>query len=126
MFHKIIYSLIIVTIALTAPVFLNNAWAADQANVITEDNPEDIFSSFPIIKDAYLDEMRGAALDAEVLGVAIFDAISLNNSTSGTFSGGNIIDNGAFSDSAGLSTIIQNSGNNVLIQSATILNLNID
>ena len=70
--------------------------------------------------------MRGTALDLEVLGVAFFDAVSLNNSASGTVSGGNIIDEGAFSGSSGLSTIIQNSGNNVLIQSATILSVNID
>ena len=118
MSYKIIYSLMVITIALSSPVFLNKAYAEDDVDLIFSDNL--------IVEDKSLDEMRGAALDIEVLGIAIFDAVSLNNSASGTFSGGNVIDEGAFSDSSGLSTIIQNSGNNVLIQSATILSLDID
>ncbi len=118
MFYKMIYSAIILIIALSSPVFLNKAYAEEDLDLI--------FADSAIVEDHNLEEMRGTALDLEVLGIAIFDAVSLNNSTNGTFSGGNIINEGAFSDSSGLSTIIQNSGNNVLIQSATILNLNID
>lgn len=40
-----------------------------------------------------------------------------------TFSGSNVVGGSAFGSSAGLSTVIQNSGNNVLIQNSTILNL---
>jgi hypothetical protein len=118
MLHKSFCSLVIVTVALSAPVFMNKALAAEEVDLI--------FDANSIVEDTNLDDMRGAALDLEVLGVAFLDAISLNNSASGTFSGGNVINEGAFSDSSGLSTIIQNSGNNVLIQSATILTLNIE
>lgn len=85
-----------------------------------------LFDESLAVADESLDEMRGTALSPEVLGIAVFDAISKNNTSTGTISGGNIIDAGAFSQSSGLSTVIQNSGNNVLIQSATILNVHID
>ena len=38
-------------------------------------------------------------------------------------SGGNMISGTAFSNAAGLPTVIQNSGNNVLIQNSTIVNV---
>lgn len=126
MFYKRFYILMVMIIALSSPVLMNKAMAADDVDTVAVDELDLVFNSELIVEDIDLDEMRGTALDLEVLGVAFFDAVSLNNSTSGTFSGGNVIDEGAFSDSSGLSTIIQNSGNNVLIQSATILNLNID
>lgn len=39
--------------------------------------------------------------------------------------GGNSITNGAFAGAHGVPTVIQNSGNNVIIQNATILNVSI-
>jgi len=45
------------------------------------------------------------------------------NSAKGTFSGANFVGDSAFGNSAGLPTVIQNSGNNVLIQNNTIVNL---
>ena len=120
--------MVMVVISFSSPVLMNNVMAADGVDIVAvdEDDLGLVFNDNLIVEDIDLDEMRGAALDLEVLGVAFFDAVSLNNSTSGTFSGGNVIDEGAFSGSSGLSTIIQNSGNNVLIQSATILSLSID
>lgn len=46
-----------------------------------------------------------------------------DNAAINTLSGANIVSDGAFSNAAGLPTVIQNSGNNVLIQNATILNV---
>ncbi|MDQ0010050.1 hypothetical protein J2T07_002240 [Luteibacter jiangsuensis] len=40
-----------------------------------------------------------------------------------TISGGNVVSGSAFDNSAGLPTVIQNSGNNVLIQNSTIVNV---
>ena len=40
-----------------------------------------------------------------------------------TISGGNVISGSAFDNAAGLPTVIQNSGNNVLIQNSTIVNV---
>jgi len=46
------------------------------------------------------------------------DNQAINNVT-----GSNYVTTGAFSNSSGFSTVVQNSGNNVIIQSATIINL---
>jgi hypothetical protein len=45
------------------------------------------------------------------------------NSTTDVVSGANIISSGAFSNASGLPVAIQNSGSNVLIQNATIINI---
>ncbi|HEY4293380.1 hypothetical protein [Luteibacter sp.] len=45
------------------------------------------------------------------------------NTAKGTYSGANFVGDSAFSNAAGLPTVIQNSGNNVLIQNSTIVNL---
>ncbi len=127
MAYKIPYVLIAMVITFSSPAFINEAVAGDDVEAAAVHNLDEFFNNDTlIVEDTDLGEMRGTALDPEVLGVALFDAISVNNSANGTVSGGNVINDGAFSGSSGLSTIIQNSGNNVLIQSATILNLNIE
>ncbi|MYM25823.1 hypothetical protein GTP46_24650 [Duganella sp. FT135W] len=45
------------------------------------------------------------------------------NSASDVVSGANTISSGAFSNASGLPVAIQNSGSNVLIQNATIINI---
>ncbi|OBT16011.1 carbon storage regulator [Vibrio sp. UCD-FRSSP16_10] len=47
------------------------------------------------------------------------------NVADNTVSGSNIMASGAFSDNSGISSVIQNTGNNVLIQNSTIVNLSI-
>lgn len=118
MLQTIFHSFSIAALVFSLAAFSTEASAATDENIL--------FGESPAIEDESLGEMRGTALSPEILGIAVFDAMSTNNTSTGTISGGNIIDAGAFSQSAGLSTIIQNSGNNVLIQSATILNVNID
>lgn len=46
-----------------------------------------------------------------------------DNTAAHVSSGGNYVGQGAFSNASGLPTVIQNSGSNVLIQSATIINV---
>jgi hypothetical protein len=53
-----------------------------------------------------------------VLGGTVGSNTALN-----TVSGNNIIDSGSFTNTQGLPVVIQNSGSNVLIQSATTINL---
>jgi hypothetical protein len=45
-----------------------------------------------------------------------------HNSVSGSNTGNNIVTNSAFAGASGFATVIQNSGNNVLIQNSTIVN----
>lgn len=117
MSRTLFFSFLIVTIVFPFAAFANKASAADS---------REVFSESLLVGNEILGEMRGTALSPEILGIAVLDAISTNNTSTGTVSGGNIINAGAFSQSSGLSTVIQNSGNNVLIQSATILNVKIN
>ena len=47
------------------------------------------------------------------------------NSAENVISGANTISNGAFANASGIPIVIQNSGANVLIQNATVINLQI-
>nr|MBI1228764.1 carbon storage regulator [Cytophagales bacterium] len=106
--------------------FSHNAQAEEGEIFASQEKSAFLFDESLAVEDENLNEMRGTALNPEILGIAIFDAVSANNSNTGTISGGNTIDAGAFSNSSGLSTIIQNSGNGVIIQSATLVNVSID
>ena len=48
-----------------------------------------------------------------------------DNKASNLTTGMNVISEGAFAGSTGMPTVIQNSGNNVLIQNATIVNVQV-
>jgi len=48
-----------------------------------------------------------------------------DNKASNLTTGMNVISEGAFAGSSGMPTVIQNSGNNVLIQNATIVNVQV-
>ena len=83
---------------------------------ITRRNP---FGSKPI---------SAAALGAKRGGDRVFNDAQLkgvvsDNQATNVSTGMNVISDGAFAGSSGLSTVIQNSGNNVLIQNATIVNV---
>lgn len=69
---------------------------------------------------ATLEELRG--------GTAVQSEMDLHGVTSGNSAfqvqtGGNSIDAGSFANMSGIPVVIQNSGANVLIQNATIVNL---
>lgn len=57
------------------------------------------------------------------LNTNTLDAKFYNNQATGNVTGSNFVTAGAFSGTSGFATVIQNSGNNVLIQNATILNV---
>jgi len=74
--------------------------------------------------------MSATALAAKRGGDRIFNENQLrgvvaDNHASNLTTGANVISDGAFSGSAGLPMVIQNSGNNVLIQNATIVNVQV-
>jgi len=68
-----------------------------------------------------LDGVRGGA-ELVVNDMRLSGTVG-NNAAINTLSGSNIVSDGSFANAAGLPTVIQNSGNNVLIQNATILNV---
>lgn len=76
------------------------------------------------VSDKSLSEERGT-FNPEQLGVAIFDANATNNSSENSVTGYNSISSDAFGNSKGVVSLIQNTGNNVIIQNATVVNLTI-
>ena len=68
-----------------------------------------------------MDMQRGKAVITTMdVDGTVSDNAALNNVT-----GSNFVTSGSFANASGMSTIIQNSGNNVLIQNATILQLDV-
>ena len=77
------------------------------------------FGSKPMPADALATRRGGDGVfnDNQLKGLVA------NNQASNLTTGMNVISDGAFSGSAGMPTVIQNSGNNVLIQNSTIVNV---
>jgi hypothetical protein len=76
------------------------------------------------VTEAQLAERRGGAADVRINDITSRGAVSENEARNLT-TGSNIISDGAFTSASGLPIVVQNSGNNVLIQNSTILNLNL-
>jgi len=68
-----------------------------------------------------LDGVRGGA--EQVFNDMKLHGSVADNTAINTVSSANIVADGSFANAVGLPTVIQNSGNNVLIQNATILNV---
>lgn len=78
------------------------------------------------ISDEALGAESGKAqlqLDKVVVNDQDLNGVLQGNVATGTTSGNNTISGEAFSDSNGFITAIQNTGNNVLIQNSTIINI---
>ena len=71
--------------------------------------------------EATLEQARGGA--ADVSNEARLNGYVTGNSATYVNTGANSIDGGAFANASGIPIVIQNSGANVLIQNATIINL---
>ena len=90
---------------------------------------------FAVLETVQRDESTfGAALDSATLGAQRGGTDTVNNKmqldgsvrdnvANNVVTGSNSIDAGSFAQMSGIPTVIQNSGANVLIQSATIINL---
>ena len=71
---------------------------------------------------ARLDQQRGGA-STQVFNDMELDGVVADNRAVDVVTGTNTISPGALSGASGLPLIVQNSGNNVLIQNATIVNV---
>jgi hypothetical protein len=71
--------------------------------------------------DALLDGARGGT-DTTEIDMHITGSVSGNSATN-VSSGANVITNGSFANMAGIPLVVQNTGANVLIQNATVINL---
>ena len=66
----------------------------------------------------------GAELDI-TLNEANTHGVVGNNQASNLTTGSNLVTDGSFAGATGFATVVQNSGNNVLIQNPTIINLQV-
>jgi hypothetical protein len=73
------------------------------------------------LSDERLAELRGGT-DTPWSDMKLSGTVG-NNAASNVVTGSNVITDGAFSNASGLPMVIQNSGANVLIQNATIVNV---
>jgi hypothetical protein len=88
-------------------------------------NAEDIALSDETVSLEAMNEARGGQnVELDLFyAESDVDGISSDNVATNTVSGNNILSPGAFADSSGISSVIQNTGNNVLIQNSTVVNL---
>ncbi|WP_264403772.1 carbon storage regulator [Vibrio owensii] len=88
-------------------------------------NAEDIALSDETVSLEVMNEARGGQnVELDLFyAESDVDGISSDNVATNTVSGNNILSPGAFADSSGISSVIQNTGNNVLIQNSTVVNL---
>ena len=71
-----------------------------------------------------LETMRGGEASADTVIVDVDNGGTVEgNSAVGTVGGANTVTGGAFGNAAGINTVIQNSGANVLIQNGTAVNV---
>ena len=71
------------------------------------------------VSAAKLDEKRGG----EKMNDMQLDGVVGGNHASDLVTGSNFVADGSLTGNAGFTTVVQNTGNNVLIQNATIVNL---
>ncbi len=103
-----------------APAAVSDTVTPATASSVTTSGrtPRDSFGV--AMTDGQLDEHRGG--DA-LIGQNYLTGSVANNSAYKVETGSNSISEGSFASSSGLPTVIQNSGANVLIQNATVLNV---
>lgn len=97
---------------------------------------EEAVAQQPAMIEVAPDMFGSAAVDSEKLAISRggadlylndikSDGLVSNNQASNLTTGSNWITEGSFAGAAGFSTVVQNSGNNVLIQNPTIINLQV-
>ncbi|QHJ10545.1 hypothetical protein FX988_00759 [Paraglaciecola mesophila] len=78
----------------------------------------------PVLLDD-LDQERGMGGVVDVTNNTHLEAILTDNYNANSITGNNSIDRGSFNDASGVFSIIQNTGNNVIIQESTIITVTI-
>lgn len=103
---------------------------ADDKNPISfsdnSENNEDVFASLEAIDGEELDENRGAFIENGAIGLASIEQVAANNTVINSKSGNNQISEAAFDSASGVVSVIQNSGNNNNISTATVVSVQIE
>jgi hypothetical protein len=107
-------------VAIDVPVLPLDADAS--ADATASATPDETFG--PTVASDALDAMRGGTDNKTITtNVSDVDGTVDGNTAINAITGGNLMDGGAFGNAAGLSSVIQNSGNNVLIQNSTVVSV---
>lgn len=80
-----------------------------------------LLGAAPLADDVLSGRRGGASAQNDMR----LDGVVGSNEATNVVTGSNTVSSGAFAGTAGLPMVIQNSGNNVLIQNATIVNVQI-
>jgi len=125
--HRTIHTFIVRACGLAALVpFASAAWAGPDADAATRAAARALFQPGNAIaaqaggRDGMLARQRGGT---DTRNDARIDGAVAANTAVNVATGANSIDAGSFANMAGIPVVIQNSGANVLIQNATIINL---
>jgi hypothetical protein len=117
---KLYQNIRLITLLALLVLCSNKAFAED----VTVDAA--IIDATPVLLEE-LDQSRGLGgiVDVDVTNNASLEAELTDNAVSDSVTGYNIIDQGSFNDASGVFSIIQNTGNNVIIQDSTIITITI-
>lgn len=98
---------------------------ADQATA-TQFDDNLLLSSTEAVSADELEKARGReGFDITAINIMNLQATLTGNAANNNVTGMNIIDHGAFTEASGMFSIIQNSGNNVIIQDSTNITVTI-
>ena len=118
--------LLFASIQMAAPALADDAGlipATPELAIHEMATPE--ISAFGVqVTDADLSMYRGGSATLQYSEARSYSILHDNQAFDNT-TGSNFVTNGAFSGASGISTSIQNSGNNVIIQNTTILNISL-
>lgn len=103
-----------------APVAANVPGVVERSSLPAVATP--LGAHFKPVDLKVLERRRGGT---DVINDSRLKGVVSNNQAINVTTGGNIITDGAFSGTTGLPLIVQNSGNNVLIQNSTIVNVQV-
>ena len=106
----------------TLALSLGQAPAGAQS-MATQEPAAGRFASLRALPLEELSRQRGGQDLSQVLGTARLSGVVSDNSATNLGTGSNMISDGEFANAVGMPVVIQNSGNNVLIQSSTIVNV---
>jgi hypothetical protein len=93
------------------------------SQVLTSTQSTNVDGFGPSIKASELAKLSGGTNITTTTNAMMLTGTVSNNTDVDVMSGLNSIDGGSFAGSAGIPMVIQNSGDNVLIQNATIVNV---